>query len=295
MKNSEYDEGKAMSEGKEQAIVVHYDTSAPFLGMSKIHLHEYIEILYCTQGKFVACLNGNNYDFSEGDMVIINSRELHGFLCKEKEGAYICIRFLPEILYASSSASFDIKYVMPFVLNNSRHQRVFKKEEIHDTAIPSLIQGIMDEYNNKQHGFTLAMRANLTLIFLWIIRYWHQINAYVSNWSTGDHEMIRRIEAVCEFVNTNYGDDIKVSEMAEMTHLSYSYFSRIFKQYMKKSFSEYLSYVRILNAEKILASTDKTITDVAMECGFSATSYFIKQFKQQKGISPKQYRKKLSD
>lgn len=295
MKDIEYDEGKVLSEGKEQAIVAHYDNSAPFLGMSKIHLHEYIEILYCTQGEFVACLNGNNYGFSKGDMVIINSRESHGFLRKEKEGAYICIRFLPEILYTSSSAAFDIKYVMPFVLNNSKHQRVFKKEELQNTAIPSLIQGIMDEYNNKQPGYTLATRANLTLIVLWIIRYWHQLSPYISTEGIQDYEMMKRIGKVCEYVNTNYGYDIKVSEMAEMTNLSYSYFSRVFKQYMNKSFSEYLSYVRIANAEKILASTDKTVTDVAMECGFSTTSYFIKQFKQKKGISPKQYRKKLKD
>ena len=295
MKHIGYDEGKTMVEGKEQAITAAYDTATPYLGMSTIHLHEYIEILYCTRGEYTACLNGNNYDFSEGDMVIINSREVHSFFGKEKDGAYICIRFLPEVLYTSSSAAFDMKYVMPFVLNNSKHQRVFKKEEIQNTDIPSLIKGIVDEYNNKQHGFTLAMRANLTLIVLWIIRYWHETKLYISDWTTGDYEMIKRIGEVCEYVNINYGDDIKVSEMAEMANLSYSYFSRVFKQYMKKSFSEYLSYVRILNAEKILASTDKAITDVAMECGFSATSYFIKQFKQQKGISPKQYRRKLND
>lgn len=295
MRNVEYDEGKTMSEGKEQAITAAYDTATPYLGMTKVHLHEYIEILYCTRGKFVACLNGDNYDFSEGDMVIINSREVHGFIGKQKGGEYICIRFLPEILYTSSSAAFDMKYVMPFVLNNSKHQRVLKKEEIQNTNIPSLIKGIVDEYNNKQHGFTLAMRANLTLIVLWIIRYWYETKLYIPDWGTGDYEMIKRISEVCEYVNRNYGDDIKVSEMAEMTNLSYSYFSRVFKQYMNKSFSEYLSYVRISNAERILSSTDKAITEVAMECGFSATSYFIKQFKQQKGISPKQYRKKLKD
>lgn len=295
MKDIAFDEGKVTSEGKEQAVVVHYDTSVPYYRMSRIHMHEYIEILYCTQGEFTACLGGKNYEFSKGDMVVINSRESHGIRRKKKEGAYVCIRFLPEILYTSSSAAFDIKYVLPFILNNSNHQRVFKKEEIKNTSIPDLIEDILNEYNNKQHGFTLAVRADLTLILLWITRYWHETNSEISNDSMGDHEMITRIEMVCDYVNTNYGDDIKVSEMANMTNLSYSYFSRIFKQYMKKSFSEYLSYVRISNAEKILASTDKPITDVAMECGFSATSYFIKQFKQQKGISPKQYRKKLTN
>jgi AraC-like DNA-binding protein len=293
MENIAFDEGKVRIDGKEQAIVVHYQEFITYGSSVVTHLHEYIEILYCMEGEFLVCLNGKHYDFSNGDMVVINSRESHAIQRKSKRGGYICIRFLPEILYTSSAAAFDIKYVMPFILNNSKHQRVFGKEEIQNTFIPDLVNDILRENQEKKYGYTLAMRANLTLIFLWIIRYWNEMNPEIANENITDIEMVERMQSVCEYVNDNYEDDIKASEMADMVNLSYSYFSRMFKQYMKKSFSEYLSYVRITHAEKKLVSTDKAITDIAMECGFSATSYFIKQFKRQKGISPKQYRKKL--
>ena len=281
-------------EGIDQAVVVHYDVSPLHDIFTTRHLHEYIEILYCDGGEFCISMDGKLYDFSKGDMVVINSMESHAITRKGKEnGGYICLRFLPELLYTTSAAAFDMKYVMPFILSDAKHQRVFKVEEIKNTFIPELMKDTLDEYRNKNVGFELALRANISKIFLWIVRYWHETNLDISNEGMGDHEMIKRIGKVCEYVNSNYGDDIKASEMADMINLSYSYFSRIFKQYMKKSFSEYLSYVRITHAEKILASTDKSITDIAMKCGFSATSYFIKQFKQQKGISPKQYRNKL--
>ena len=283
-------------QGIDQAVVVHYQSSSQIEEFACRHLHEYIEILYCDSGKFCTCLDGKFYDFSEGDMVVINSMESHAVTRKGKEtGGYICLRFLPELLYTTSAAAFDMKYVMPFILSGAKHQRIFKKEEIKNTFIPELMKDTFDEYNNKNVGFELALRANISKIFLWIVRYWHEMNLDISNEGIGDNEMISRIGKVCEYVNNNYNDDIKASEMADMINISYSYFSRIFKQYMKKSFSEYLSYVRIMHAEKILASTDRAITDIAMECGFSATSYFIKQFKQQKGISPKQYKKRLAN
>ncbi len=281
-------------EGVDQAVVVHYDHSNLNDIYVNLHLHEYIEIIYCDSGNFSTNINGKFYDFAAGDMVVINSMESHAMTRKGKEqGGYICLRFMPELLYTTSVASFDMKYVMPFILNNSKHQRVFRREEIKDTFIPELIKDAFVEYENKNVGFELALRANISKIFLWIIRYWHETNSDIANNETTDSEMMEKIGRVCEYVNTNYNDDIKASEMAELINLSYSYFSRVFKKYMKKSFSEYLSYVRIIHAEEILASTDKSVTEVAMECGFSATSYFIRQFKEQKGISPKQYRKRM--
>ena len=96
-----------------------------------------------------------------------------------------------------------------------------------------------------------------------------------------------------DFIANNFRDDITVSDAAAMCNVSYSYFSRIFKQITKHSFSEYLNYIRITEAEKLLASTDLSMTEIAMQTGFSTSSYFIQQFKLHKHISPKQFRKNI--
>ncbi|MFR2464209.1 MAG: helix-turn-helix transcriptional regulator [Clostridia bacterium] len=62
---------------------------------------------------------------------------------------------------------------------------------------------------------------------------------------------------------------------------------------MQKTFREYLNFVRISEAEKLLLNTDLNITEIAMEVGFSSSSYFIEQFKQLKSISPKRFRQRL--
>jgi AraC-like DNA-binding protein len=61
---------------------------------------------------------------------------------------------------------------------------------------------------------------------------------------------------------------------------------------MRRSFREYLNYVRVTKAEKLLTNAEFNITEIAMQVGFSTSSYFIQQFKQFKDISPKQYQLK---
>jgi YesN/AraC family two-component response regulator len=104
--------------------------------------------------------------------------------------------------------------------------------------------------------------------------------------------MAARLQIVFDYIENNYQNDITSLDMANLIHLSYSYFSRLFKKIMKRSFSDYLNYVRILKAEKLLTTSDLNITEIAMAVGFTTSSYFIQQFKQYKEISPKQFQLK---
>ena len=80
-------------------------------------------------------------------------------------------------------------------------------------------------------------------------------------------------------------------EVADLCGLSYHYFSHLFRRTAGRSFSDYLSSLRISEAEKMLLSTEKSITDIAVETGFSTTSYFISRFRMEKGVTPARYRK----
>lgn len=92
-------------------------------------------------------------------------------------------------------------------------------------------------------------------------------------------------------IDLNYKYDITAESAAKICNMSYSYFSRFFKTVMKKTFNEYLNFIRIVEAEKLLLTTNLNITEIAHETGFSTSSYFIQQFKRHKKISPKQFKK----
>ena len=256
------------------------------------HYHSYIEIIYSIEGSNEIFLNDTRSTFSTGDLVLINSRDVHSIVCGD--GVYLVLRFEPELLYGSPQSAIELKYVLPFVLNSFKHQTVFLKHELEKSVVPQRLFEIYEENKKKSYGYEIAVRTKINEIFLWFLRYWHKKNINIDLNLAAHEGAAKRLQDVFEYVSKNYGNDISAADMAELCSMSYSYFSRTFKKIMKKSFSEYLTYVRISEAEKLLITSDMNITEIAMQVGFSTTSYFIQQFKNIKLISPKQYRKKFN-
>ncbi len=255
------------------------------------HYHEYIEILYNLQGDCDVFASKKIYTFKTGDLMIINSGESHDVIFERADTTYIVIKVLPEILYSSEQPVFELKYIIPFLMENSGSKRFFSKEELEDDYIGSTIKGIMEEWQNRDYGFELAMRADILKIFLWILRYWHRNNLDAVPMFDYSDETLRTIQKSLEYISKNYAT-LTEAEVAEHCNISYSYFSRMFKKIMNRSFSEYLSDYRITKAEQLLTSSDKSISEIAECVGFTTTSYFIHKFKGKKNISPKQYRMK---
>ena len=84
---------------------------------------------------------------------------------------------------------------------------------------------------------------------------------------------------------------ITLEQACTITKLDYHYFSRVFREKTGMTFVEYLSFIRILNAQKLLAETDEPISDIAKKVGIPNISYFNRKFKAQNGMTPGQYRK----
>ena len=85
-------------------------------------------------------------------------------------------------------------------------------------------------------------------------------------------------------------DNLTSEEMAELVGMSYSYFSRFFKNTMNVTFSEYLNRKRIDEGEALLRGTEMSVADIAEAIGYSNASYFISQFKKRRMMTPKKYR-----
>jgi AraC family transcriptional regulator, melibiose operon regulatory protein len=256
------------------------------------HWHDAIEILYGTQGSATLMLNGSCYHFKAGDMVLINTRDVHA-IWGGPETQYDCIKFSPEILYTAARFIFESRYVLPFTLSGKTPQKVFSSGELNGTFLPELIREIMDEWSKKTYGFELAVRTAISRIFLWVLRCWHDKGLIVESAHPYRDQDLERLRVAFDCLDHAYRQPLTAKHVAERCNMSYSYFSRFFKSVMGKSFTAYLNYVRIKEAEKQLLLTDRTITEIAMDTGFSSASYFISRFRQQKKISPGQYRQQL--
>lgn len=100
-----------------------------------------------------------------------------------------------------------------------------------------------------------------------------------------------RMGQVYEFVMKNFKEKITLEQAAEIASLSVSAFSRYFKTRVNKSFSDFLSEVRISHACKLLHEEEMNISEISFECGFFTLSNFNKQFKERSGKTPLAYKK----
>ena len=80
--------------------------------------------------------------------------------------------------------------------------------------------------------------------------------------------------------------------LARISNMSASTFRRAFKKTMETTPGVYLTTIRINKARKLLIDTDKTISDIAEECGFYDQSHFIKMFTRLRRQSPSEYRRR---
>ena len=95
--------------------------------------------------------------------------------------------------------------------------------------------------------------------------------------------------AVC-YIHTHPGQSLSMNEMADLCHLSTSYFSRLFHREVGESFTDYVNRQKIQLAKTQLRSTTKSISQISAELGYVNTSHFINLFKRYEGITPSVYR-----
>jgi AraC-like DNA-binding protein len=98
------------------------------------------------------------------------------------------------------------------------------------------------------------------------------------------------INDVYRYVAENFQKEVTFSTAASVANMQRSAFCRYFKRKTKKKFTEFVNETRIMHARKLLAETDKTVIEVAFECGFKNTSYFNRQFKINCNLSPSKFR-----
>jgi AraC-type DNA-binding domain-containing proteins len=101
----------------------------------------------------------------------------------------------------------------------------------------------------------------------------------------------RRIAKVCEYIEKNHKEDIRLADVAALVNMSGSAFSHFFKKRTGISYITYLNNLRVTHACNLLESTTLSASEICYECGFNNKSNFIRIFTRKKGMTPIQYRK----
>lgn len=255
------------------------------------HYHEYIEFLFgldaCDVNAWIA---GEHVQFCTGDLLVINAGVAHDFDHSLEQSRYLCIKVLPEVLSFFENPIIERKYVFPFFEQNLLPYRLYTAKETEGSPLPSVFSDLQRCWNEQEFGYEIELKSLFLQIFLWIIRTGRK-NGLIPMEATSElsDESIFLIQRSIEFLRKSYADVTEAKAAAE-ANVSYSYYSKLFRRVVGRNFNDYLTALRISEAERMLLSGSASITEIALATGFSSSSHFIDKFKKHRGKTPKQYR-----
>ena len=288
---------KRLKNGFEMPIEIYDACTVRSLSNSatSFHYHEHVEILFADGECDLECLLADEcVRFKTGDMLIISSFVPHTFISHLPKNKYICVKVMPDMLYCSKHPFFDVRYAEPFFKNQDSKFLLLSSHELSGEDISKMFADILSEWRGKRFGYEIFLTGAILQIFLRAVRYADTRKIYSSYSDTGELSgNTRLVYKSVEHINSDYAD-ITEMQAADRVNMSYSHYSREFKRVMGVSFREYLSCIRLNSAQRLLLTTDMSITEVALASGFGTSSYFIESFKRSRGMTPASYRKLYS-
>jgi AraC family transcriptional regulator len=107
----------------------------------------------------------------------------------------------------------------------------------------------------------------------------------------GNGEYVLRINRVIDYLRGNLDRQLKLEELAKVACFSEFHFHRIFRAVSGETLNKFTNRLRLEKAARLLRYSDQSLTDIALDCGFSSSATFSRAFRSGYGTSPSQFRK----
>ncbi len=95
-----------------------------------------------------------------------------------------------------------------------------------------------------------------------------------------------------KYIEDHYDKDISLDDVSRVVNISPYYFSKVFKEESGLNFIEYLTNIRIDKAKELLETTNLSIKEICVSCGYTDPNYFSRSFKKNVGVTPTEYKEK---
>lgn len=255
------------------------------------HWHTGIEIIMPVTSVYTVIVGEERYHLEKGDICMVNSGVLHG-LEAPPTGERIILQFDAALLYTLKEMETLLSLLPPAL--------VFTKEKEPELYpfVKERMDRIVREYDERKTFREAFIYAVLIELFVEVgrtvtTREMEREENLTRGQVIKQKEYLEVIMSACNYINQHYQENLTLEEIAGISGFSKFHFTRIFKQYMNMTFYEYLNSKRVKRAEGLLYSTEMSITDVAMNSGFSSLSAFNRTFKSVEGCSPSEFRNKV--
>lgn len=251
------------------------------------HWHNDIEIIHVYEGNLRMTVNSETRILSAGESCICCSGDIHSFDSNDLTCNAILVFFGTEIIGTQIHWPQDVMFTTPFI-----DEAIIKKYKIStdfSKRIGDLLLEVYHELEERREYYQVIVRSKLLELHGLIMRNAPKGINKASH--SKSYSMLNKMQNALDYINSNYTEDITLSETAVQAELHISQFSKLFKHMCGMSFVTYLNNVRVSKAEEMILNTMVPITDIALECGFNSIRNFNRTFKKLKGTTPSDLRK----
>ena len=250
------------------------------------HNHHDYELRYISKGSAKQIIENSTITASAGDLIFIHPMEFH---CQHHTADQ------------GFSAQYNLRFSIPEPSPEQTSQvNAYQKVRglldstrvLHDTDGTMLfyLNQLREEIYWKQPGYVISIQSFCSLILTELFRLFKTVSKTLFPTDELQYSGYERTR-IDELFRHKYLSDITIADFAKDMRLSRSQINRIMHKMFGMSFSQKLVEMRLQHAAFLLQVTDKTSTQISLECGFKSYSNFYTRFMEKFHLSPTEFRK----
>ncbi len=272
--------------GRQRIERVTADTAVRELGchMTAHHFHGGFELYYVEQGSVRFQVGGSSCELAQSDFLLIPPRTFHSTQYPSERCVRSVVYFRPQdISRRALSLHTDADSVL------SRPQLIRTARESQPQFLEVLSRMTREDRQSDPETDAL-MYFYLQELFLLLTRHARERRELPPS-SISNEQVL----SAARFIHLNYMHSISAADIAAASGFSPNHLSRKFREAAGIGTHEYLIQIRLQHAALALASSEESITQIALRCGFSDSNYFKDVFKKNFGLTPREYRRKQQE
>lgn len=264
--------------------IANFDTHMPLrctmqqIGYIQNHMHDYFEVDLILSGRCTVVVDGHTCTLGPEDVITIDAHTSHEL--RSTDCTFVCVQFEQSMFEQT--------------LPDPQHPQFFCNSSVQgDNAafqtIRTLVARIIKNNADQQLGYELR---NWAYVYEFMDVMYNNFRLYRTHAQDAQsHRHAARVTQIARLVREHHTENLSLSRLAEMVHLSAPYLSKFFDQQFGMTFLSYLTQIRLNHAVDELLNTEKIIEDVSADSGFPNSHAFVQAFKKEFGVLPSVYRR----
>lgn len=241
-----------------------------------IHWHGDLEFILVTNGTLDFFINNKVVQIGSNQGLFINSNRLHyGYSGLKEEVLFKMVIVSPDMI----KNQFNDDIIDAIICQQNCDYSFFHKNML----IWSTLEHIHKINHARNKNYKLQLQSELCTLFM-------QLPSQINRESEGESQSVTLLKQMLLYIHKNYGEKIKVEDIASAGMVCKNICYRIFQNSMEMTPLQYLMQYRIQQSMELLKSSSNSIAEVAQACGFCSQSHFTKVFHEIIGMTPNNYR-----